>query len=195
MRFKRSRRPWSTGLLALGAETGFVAILSASAVTGGEVKDGHHAFAAKLNIGDQASCSCALVDQQWVLTAASCFAARRQARPDRCATRENDRDSRPHRPQHDRRHRYRRGLRHPAPRPRPRHGRVSDRLGSPQRAYEVLAITDGFREQSQELARDCGSSEVTRQEIHASPCRCRSNPTAENSSSPTLTNTPNCRSA
>lgn len=64
-----------------------------------------------------------------------------------------------------------------------------------QRACEVLALTGRFRELSQELACECGNSEVARQAIHASPCRCRSNPTAENSSSPVLATTPNRRSA
>ncbi|WP_308406861.1 hypothetical protein [Streptomyces sp. AC555_RSS877] len=64
-----------------------------------------------------------------------------------------------------------------------------------QRAHEVLALTGRFRERVRELARECGNSEVARQAIHASPCRCRSNPTAENSSSPAPATTPNRRSA
>lgn len=40
-----------------------------------------------------------------------------------------------------------------------------------------------------------GNPEVARQSIHASPCRCRSNPTAENSSSSALATTPKHRSA
>ncbi|WP_181690224.1 FG-GAP-like repeat-containing protein [Streptomyces sp. NBRC 110611] len=47
----------------------------ANAVAGETVENGTYAFAAKLDIGEGArSCSGALVDQQWVLTASSCFA-------------------------------------------------------------------------------------------------------------------------
>ncbi|MEU6055816.1 FG-GAP-like repeat-containing protein [Streptomyces xanthochromogenes] len=74
MSFKRSCLTWSTGLLALAAGAELVAAPSASAVASGEVKDGQYTFAAKLNIGDTAACSGALVDPQWVITAASCLA-------------------------------------------------------------------------------------------------------------------------
>ncbi|MCC2277224.1 FG-GAP-like repeat-containing protein [Streptomyces sp. ET3-23] len=48
----------------------------AYAVAGGdEAKDGRYAFTAKLDIGNgKRSCSATLVDQQWLITAASCFA-------------------------------------------------------------------------------------------------------------------------
>ncbi|MCA6095924.1 trypsin-like serine protease, partial [Streptomyces sp. SCA3-4] len=42
-------------------------------MTGNDAKSGDFAFTAKLNIGEAASCSGALVDAQWVITAASCF--------------------------------------------------------------------------------------------------------------------------
>ncbi|MEK2479138.1 FG-GAP-like repeat-containing protein [Streptomyces noursei] len=48
----------------------------ASAVVGDPVKDGTYAFTAKLDIGDSnRSCSGALVDHQWLITASSCFAS------------------------------------------------------------------------------------------------------------------------
>ncbi|MFC9183338.1 hypothetical protein ACFTZJ_22015 [Streptomyces globisporus] len=72
---------------------------------------------------------------------------------------------------------------------------VSTLYRANQRAHEVLALTGRFRELSRELARERGNPEVARQPIHASPCRCRSNPAAENSSSSELATTPNRRSA
>ncbi|MCA6092607.1 S1 family peptidase [Streptomyces sp. SCA3-4] len=46
----------------------------AYAVVGDEAKDGQHQFTAKLDIGGKRACTGALVESQWVLTAASCFA-------------------------------------------------------------------------------------------------------------------------
>ncbi|MET7799605.1 S1 family peptidase [Streptomyces decoyicus] len=51
---------------------------SAHAISGEAAKDGAYAFTAKLDIerdGGKRSCSGALVDKQWVLSAARCFAA------------------------------------------------------------------------------------------------------------------------
>lgn len=45
----------------------------ATALSGSDAPGSGYAFAAKLNVGDKASCSGALVDAQWVITAASCF--------------------------------------------------------------------------------------------------------------------------
>ncbi|MEU7190312.1 FG-GAP-like repeat-containing protein [Streptomyces sp. NPDC045369] len=72
----RPRTSWSTGLVAVAAATvTLTAALPAHAVAGEPVLDGAYSFAAKLDIGDgRRSCSAALVDRQWLVTAASCFA-------------------------------------------------------------------------------------------------------------------------
>ncbi|NHD18792.1 trypsin-like serine protease, partial [Actinopolyspora sp. BKK2] len=50
--------------------------LPAQAVSGGQqVPDGSYGFLAKVDVGDQRSCSGALIAQRWIVTAASCFAA------------------------------------------------------------------------------------------------------------------------
>ncbi|MFC5724694.1 S1 family peptidase [Streptomyces gamaensis] len=46
---------------------------SASAVVGNAATDGTYTFTAKIDIGGLRSCSGALVDKQWILTAGSCF--------------------------------------------------------------------------------------------------------------------------
>lgn len=53
---------------------GLVTGTPSNAVVGDAVKDGSYAFTAKLDIGGQRSCSAALVEPQWLITAASCFA-------------------------------------------------------------------------------------------------------------------------
>lgn len=70
---KSSRTAWTTALLAA---LGTVILTSppASALSGKEVPTNTYAFAAKLNVGENSACTGALVDAQWVLTAASCFA-------------------------------------------------------------------------------------------------------------------------
>jgi len=76
---RRTRTVWTTGFLAAGLTTGLLVAPSAQSVTGAQVGDTEDQFAVKLHIGTgtdrERSCSGTLVDQQWVLTAASCFAA------------------------------------------------------------------------------------------------------------------------
>ncbi|WP_328873357.1 FG-GAP-like repeat-containing protein [Streptomyces sp. NBC_00287] len=60
-------------LLAAGAVLS-VPLPAAHAVVGTPAPDGTHAFTAHLDIGGTRSCSAALVDPEWLVTAASCFA-------------------------------------------------------------------------------------------------------------------------
>ncbi|WKK25963.1 S1 family peptidase [Streptomyces olivoreticuli] len=71
----RPRAAWVTGLLASAVTTSLLTGVPAHAVVGEAAKDGTFAFTAKLDIGGgQRSCSAALVEQEWLVTAASCFA-------------------------------------------------------------------------------------------------------------------------
>ncbi|MFE4305694.1 FG-GAP-like repeat-containing protein [Streptomyces sp. NPDC056891] len=72
MTAKRSRFIWTTS--ALTALATAATILPAAAL-GGTPAPAQLKFVAKLNIGDRTACTGALVDPQWVLTAASCFTA------------------------------------------------------------------------------------------------------------------------
>ncbi|MEV6674408.1 FG-GAP-like repeat-containing protein, partial [Streptomyces sp. NPDC051162] len=66
------RAAWVTGLLASVVTASTLTVGPAHAVVGQPVNDSF-AFTAKLDIGGQRSCSAALVAQQWLATAASCF--------------------------------------------------------------------------------------------------------------------------
>ncbi|WP_414169401.1 S1 family peptidase [Streptoverticillium reticulum] len=73
---RRSRVAWTAVLIAASVTTGVMTAAPANAVVGDEAKDGQYTFTAQLDIGSGAgkrSCTGALVESQWVLTAASCF--------------------------------------------------------------------------------------------------------------------------
>ncbi|MFC5721457.1 trypsin-like serine protease [Streptomyces gamaensis] len=70
----RQRAAWTTAVTTLAVAAGLLTATPANAVVGQKVKDGSYEFTAKLDIGGERSCSAALVEQQWLLTAASCFA-------------------------------------------------------------------------------------------------------------------------
>ncbi|WP_414167996.1 S1 family peptidase [Streptoverticillium reticulum] len=75
MPVKRPRAVWIAGLLAVAVGAGLLTAAPASAVVGDIAKDGAYAFTAKLDIGNgERSCAAALVEKQWLVTAASCFA-------------------------------------------------------------------------------------------------------------------------
>ncbi|QRX91131.1 S1 family peptidase [Streptomyces noursei] len=64
-----------TGLLTTVVAAGAVTAAPANAVAGDTATAGTYTFAVKLDIGSgERSCTGALVDKQWVLTASSCFA-------------------------------------------------------------------------------------------------------------------------
>ncbi|MFF5335596.1 trypsin-like serine protease [Streptomyces sp. NPDC013181] len=67
---------WTACLIATAAIAGFISAAPADAVAGDAVNPGEYAFTVKLDIDNgKRSCSGALVDPVWVLTAASCFAS------------------------------------------------------------------------------------------------------------------------
>ncbi|MFG2756779.1 FG-GAP-like repeat-containing protein [Streptomyces wuyuanensis] len=74
---RRPRGALTSTLLAGAVVSGALTGTSAHAVTGTPVTDSTYAFTARIEIGDgedtKRACSGALVDAQWVLTAASCF--------------------------------------------------------------------------------------------------------------------------
>lgn len=70
---------WATGLAAAGLTTGLLAAAPAQSAVGDQVADGADQYTVKVHVAggtdDERACSGTLVDHQWVLTAASCFAA------------------------------------------------------------------------------------------------------------------------
>ncbi len=74
---RRPRAAWLTGLLLTAVTASTLTANPAHAISGQPVNDSF-TFTAKLDIGSQIdgqrSCSAALVAQQWLVTAASCFA-------------------------------------------------------------------------------------------------------------------------
>ncbi|TRV76834.1 trypsin-like serine protease [Streptomyces sp. 130] len=77
MRKKSLRSSWTVCLVAIAATASFLSADPAGAVAGDAVETGQYAFTVKLDIdidNGKRSCSGALVDPVWVLTAASCFA-------------------------------------------------------------------------------------------------------------------------
>lgn len=74
----RPRRAWMTLTMAATVASSALLTGSAHAISGEAANNGTYAFTVKLDIerdGGKRSCSGALVDKQWVLSAARCFAA------------------------------------------------------------------------------------------------------------------------
>ncbi|MFJ6135611.1 trypsin-like serine protease [Kitasatospora sp. NPDC092286] len=73
-----SPRIWKAGMLAAAVGAGALTTFSAApagAVTGDAAADGAYAYTARLDIGNNVrACTGALVDRNWIITAASCFA-------------------------------------------------------------------------------------------------------------------------
>jgi Trypsin/FG-GAP-like repeat/FG-GAP repeat len=69
----RSRAAWIAGVLTTFLATGLGTATPARAIGGGHpAPDGAYPFVVKLDIGDR-SCTGALIDPQWVVTASTCF--------------------------------------------------------------------------------------------------------------------------
>ncbi|WP_028810081.1 FG-GAP-like repeat-containing protein [Streptomyces sp. 351MFTsu5.1] len=79
VRPRRTRMVWATGLAAAGLTTGLLAAAPAQSAIGDQVADNADQYTVKVHVAGgtdtERACSGTLVDQQWVLTAASCFAA------------------------------------------------------------------------------------------------------------------------
>ncbi|MFE9270835.1 trypsin-like serine protease, partial [Streptomyces anthocyanicus] len=78
IRTRRARGALAGGTVLTAAAALLTAVPAAQAISGEPAAATDHAFTARLHIGEGDTlrgCSAALVDQQWLLTATSCFAA------------------------------------------------------------------------------------------------------------------------
>ncbi|MCX5079168.1 trypsin-like serine protease (plasmid) [Streptomyces sp. NBC_00513] len=78
MSHTRSRPTRFAALAVAGVSASLLLAGTAAALVGGSVAAGEHSYTARLTIGPEdtaRSCTATLIDQSWVVTAASCFAA------------------------------------------------------------------------------------------------------------------------
>ncbi|MEV8389951.1 MULTISPECIES: trypsin-like serine protease [unclassified Streptomyces] len=71
---KRSRTAWAAALLTAVVSAGTLTIAPAQALVGDTAAVGAQNFTAKIDIGGERACTGTLINNQWMITAASCFA-------------------------------------------------------------------------------------------------------------------------
>lgn len=69
----RSRSTWATALLTATVSAGTLMGAPAQAMDGDAATIGTYTFTAKIDIGGERSCSGTLINNQWMITASSCF--------------------------------------------------------------------------------------------------------------------------
>ncbi|MFJ2267864.1 trypsin-like serine protease [Streptomyces sp. NPDC087849] len=74
MSHRPARSAWGAALLTLVVATGTLISSPAQALDGATAADGSYNFTAKIDVGGVRACSGTLINNQWMISAASCFA-------------------------------------------------------------------------------------------------------------------------